>query len=60
MDIIDPDEALLQEAQDAAMEITDGTLLEDLVEAFKRKRHPGDFEVWPSDEQMEMFKRGER
>ena len=23
-----------------------------------RKRHPGDFDDWPSDEQMEYFKRG--
>jgi hypothetical protein len=39
-------------------EITDGALLEDLVAAFKRKRDPGEFEEWPSDEQMEMLKRG--
>jgi len=25
-----------------------------------RKRHPGDFENFPSDEQMEYFKRGGR
>ena len=25
-----------------------------------RRRHPGDFDVWPSDEQMEYFKRGGR
>ena len=25
-----------------------------------RKRHPGDFDVWPSDEQLEYFKRGGR
>jgi hypothetical protein len=56
----DPDEALLRQAQDEAMEITDGALLEDLVEAFKRKRHPGDFETWPSDEQCKYFKRGGR
>ncbi len=23
-----------------------------------RRRHPGDFDVWPSDSQMEYFKRG--
>ena len=25
-----------------------------------RPRHPGDFDEWPSDEQMEYFKRGGR
>jgi len=25
-----------------------------------RRRHPGDFDEWPSDEQMEYFKRGGR
>ena len=46
-----------QEAQDAATEITDGALLTDLLAAFKRKRHPGDFYDHPSNEQMEYFKR---
>ena len=58
-DPVDRDEEeLLQEAQDSSMEITDGALLEDLIAAFKRKRHPGNFYDHPSNEQMEAFKRG--
>ena len=45
---------------DDRVKITDGALLQDLVAAFKRRRHPGDFYDHPSNEQMEMFKRGER
>jgi len=26
----------------------------------RRRRHPGDFDYWPSDQQMEYFKRGGR
>ena len=46
--------------RDEEEEITDGALLEDLVAAFRRKRHPGDFYDHPSNEQMEYFKRGGR
>ena len=33
---------------------------EDMDIAMRKKRHPGDFDEWPSDEQMEYFKRGGR
>jgi len=33
---------------------------EDMDIAMRKKRHPGDFDYWPSDEQMEYFKRGGR
>ena len=46
------DEELLHEAQDAA--------LEEPTEGRHYRRHPGEFDVWPSDEQMEYFKRGGR
>ena len=59
-DPIDRDEDLLQEAQDSAPEITDGALLNDLVDAFRIKRHPGDLYDPPSNEQKEYLKRGGR
>jgi hypothetical protein len=40
---------LLREAEDAVLD-----------EPIRYRRHPGDFDVWPNDEQMEMFKRGGR
>ena len=37
-------------------------MLDDLMEGARKRRyrHPGDFDVWPTDEQMEYFKRGGR
>ena len=31
-----------------------------IEEPIRYRRHPGDFDGWPSDEQMEYFKRGGR
>jgi hypothetical protein len=44
------EEELLREAEDA--------VFEKLMETHRYRRHPCDFDVWPNDEQMEMFKRG--
>jgi len=33
---------------------------EEMKKERRKRRHPNDFEDWPSNEQMEAFKRGDR
>ena len=51
-------EGVVEERESVKRDDRDEDRQEDMDNA--RRRHPGDFDVWPSDEQMEYFKRGGR
>lgn len=53
-------EGVLEDRESVKRDDREEDRQEDMDNAMRKKRHPGDFDEWPSDSQMEYFKRGGR